>query len=109
MWNRDYEEAINEACKVWTVIMTIEKPEVIFAKIKVLQTMIESMLNIVLSDLKDAEGWLEILNGLDNNRIMTSILNIKMMMRKRVEKEKICNQFVDTIKRIGIIEDVIKK
>jgi Asp-tRNA(Asn)/Glu-tRNA(Gln) amidotransferase C subunit len=67
--------------------MVIEKPEVIFAKIKVLQIMIESTLNIVLSDLKDAEGWLEILNNLDNNGIMTSILNIKMMIRKQVEKE----------------------
>jgi hypothetical protein len=82
MWNRDYEEAINEACKVWTMIMIIEKSEAIFAKIKVLQIMIKSTLNIVLSDLKDAEGWLEILNGLDNNGIMTSILNTKMMIRK---------------------------
>jgi hypothetical protein len=105
MWNRDYEEAINETCKVWTVIMIIEKPEVIFAKIKVLQIMIESILSIVLSDTKDAEGWLEILNKLDNNGIMTSILSIKMMIRKHAEKEDIRNQFIDTIKRIGIIDD----
>jgi hypothetical protein len=95
MLNRNYEEAINEAYKVWTVIMTIEKPEVIFAKIKILQIMIESTLNIVLSDLRDAEGWLEILNNLDNNGIMTSILNIKMMIRKHVEKEEICSQFIE--------------
>jgi hypothetical protein len=56
MWNRDYEEAINEARKVWIVIIIIEKPEVIFAKIKVLQIMIESTLNIVLSDTNDEEG-----------------------------------------------------
>jgi hypothetical protein len=109
MWNRDYEEAINEACKVWTVIMITEKPEVIFAKIKVLQIMIESTLNIVLSDTKDAEGWLEIPNKLDNNGIMTSILNIKMMIRKNVEKEEIWSQYIDTIKIIGIIEDGIEK
>jgi hypothetical protein len=65
MWNRDYEEAINEACKVLAKIMIIEKPEVIFAKVKVLQIMIESTLNLVLSDTRDAGGWLETLNKLD--------------------------------------------
>jgi hypothetical protein len=85
MWNRDYEEAINEACKVWTTIMIIEKSEVIFAKVKVLQIMIESTLNLVLSDTRDVEGWLETLGKLDNNGIMTAILNIKMMIRKHLK------------------------
>jgi hypothetical protein len=89
--------------------MIIEKPEVISAKIKALQIMIESTLNIVLSGLRDAEGWLEILNKLDNNGIMTSILNIKMMIRKQVEKEEISSQFIDAIKRIGIIKDTIER
>jgi hypothetical protein len=91
------------------VIMIIEKPEDIFAKIKVLQIMIESTLNIVLSDTKDAEEWLEIVNKLDNNGIMTSILNIKTMIRKHGEKEEICSQIIGTIKRIGIIEDTIER
>jgi hypothetical protein len=54
MWNRDYEEAINEACKIWTPIMIIDKPEVLFAKVKVVQIMIESSLNQILSNTKDA-------------------------------------------------------
>jgi hypothetical protein len=87
MWNRDYQEAIDEACKIWTTIMSISKPEMIFAKTKVLQIMIESTLSLVMSDIDDAEGWLETLKGLDYNGIMTAILNIKMMMRKNVEKE----------------------
>jgi hypothetical protein len=36
--------------------MIIVKPEAIFAKVKVLQIMIESTLNLVMSDTKDAEG-----------------------------------------------------
>jgi hypothetical protein len=40
MWNNDYEEEINEACKVWTTIMIIDKPEAIIPKVKVLQIMI---------------------------------------------------------------------
>jgi hypothetical protein len=32
-----------------------------------------------------------------------------MMMRKGVEKEYICKQFIETNKRIGIIEDSIEK
>jgi hypothetical protein len=98
MWNRDYEETINEACKVWTSIMIIDKPEMIFAKVKIRPIMIESTLNQVLSHTKDAEGWL------GNNRIMTAILNIKMMIRLKEDKEEICNQIIDTLKRIETIE-----
>jgi hypothetical protein len=71
--------------------------------------MIESTLNLVLSDTRDAEGWLETLNKLDNNGIMTAIRNIMMMIRKHEEKEEICNQIIDTIRRIGIIEDSIER
>jgi hypothetical protein len=78
MWDRDYEEAINEACKVWTSILIIDKQEMILAKVKVLQIMIESTLNQVLSNTNDAEGWLETLNKLENNGIMTVILNMKI-------------------------------
>jgi hypothetical protein len=109
MWNRDYEEAINEACKVWTTIMVIVKLEMIFAKVKVLQIMIESTLNLVLNDTKDAEGWLDTLNKLNYNGIMTTMLNIKMMIRKHEEKEEKCDQIISTIKRIGIIEDSIER
>jgi hypothetical protein len=55
MWNRDYQEAIDAACKIWTKIMIINKPEIIFAKTKVLQIMIESTLNITMSDTTYAE------------------------------------------------------
>jgi hypothetical protein len=108
MWNKDYEEAINEACKVWTIIMIIDKPEVIFAKTKILQIMIESTLNLVLSHTKDAEGWLEILNKLDNNGIMTAISRIKMKIMLHEDKEEICEQIIDTLKRREIIQDSIE-
>jgi hypothetical protein len=107
--NRDYEEAINEACKVWTAIMIIDKPEVIFVKTKVLQIMIESTLNLVLSMTKDAEGWLETLNKLDSNGIMTTILSIKMKIRLHEDKEEICEQKIDALKRIEIIQDSIER
>jgi Asp-tRNA(Asn)/Glu-tRNA(Gln) amidotransferase C subunit len=109
MWNRDYEEAINEACKVWTAIMSITNPELIFAKTKVLQIMIECTLNVVMSNTSDAEGWLDTLKSLDYNGIMTAILDIKTMIRKDVEKEFISKQFIETVKRIGIIEDSIER
>jgi hypothetical protein len=109
MWNRDYQEAIDAAYKIWTKIMTITEPELIFAKTKVLQIMIECTLNITLSDTNDAEGWLDTLKKLDNNDIMTAILDLKMMIRKGEEKEFICTQFKDTLKRIGIIEDSIER
>jgi hypothetical protein len=101
MWNIEYQEAIDAACKVWTKIMTITLPELIFAKTKVLQIMIESTRNITMSDTKDAEGWLDILKKLDYNGIMTAILDLKMMLRKGEEKEFIGKQFNDTLKRIG--------
>jgi hypothetical protein len=81
MWNRDYEEAVEEACKVWRTIMIIDKPGAIFVKVKVLQIMIESTLNIVMINTKDAEEWLETLNKIDSNGIMKAILNIKMKIR----------------------------
>jgi hypothetical protein len=109
IWNREYQEAIDAACKVWTRIMTITLPELIFAKTKVLQIMIESTLNITMSDTKYAEEWLGILKKLDYNGIMTAILDLKMMIRKGEEKEYICKQFNDTLKRIGIIEDSIER
>jgi hypothetical protein len=109
MWNRDYQEAIDEACKIWASMMSISKPEMIFAKTKVLQIMIESTLNLVMSNTEDAEGWLETLKGLDYNGIMTAILDIKMMMRKNEDKETITKQFTETVKRIGIIEDSIER
>jgi hypothetical protein len=56
MWNRCYEEAINEACKIWIPIMIIDKPEMIFAKVKILQITMECTLNQVLSNTKDSEG-----------------------------------------------------
>jgi hypothetical protein len=52
MWNREYQEAIDAACKVWAKIMTITLPELIFAKTKAQQIMIESTLNITMSDTK---------------------------------------------------------
>jgi hypothetical protein len=55
MWNREYEEAIDAACKIWTKIMTIDKPEMIYPKIRVLQIMIENTLNTTMSDLLYAE------------------------------------------------------
>jgi hypothetical protein len=109
MWNRDYQEAIDEACKIWTKIMVISKSELIFAKTKVLQIMIESTLNITLSDTREAEKWLDDLKKLDYNGIMTAILDLKMMIRKEVEKDYICKQFKDTLKRIGIIEDSMER
>jgi hypothetical protein len=54
-WSKNYEEANYAGCKIWTVIMQINKPGTQFAKIKVLQIMIENALNIVMSDTKDAE------------------------------------------------------
>jgi DNA mismatch repair ATPase MutL len=107
--NRDYEEAINEACKVWTAIMIIDKPEAIFVKTKVLQIMIESTLNLVLSGTKDAEEWLETLNKFENNRIMTAILSIKMKIRLHEDKEEICEQIIDTVKRIELMQDSIER
>jgi hypothetical protein len=71
--------------------------------------MIESTLNITMSDTKDAEEWLDILKKLDYNGIMTAILDLKMMIRKGEEKEFIGKQFNDTLKRIGIIEDSIER
>jgi hypothetical protein len=115
MWNREYQEAIDEACKIWTDIMLISKPELIFAKPKVLQIMIESTLNITLSDTSDtsdtsdAEEWLDTLKKLDYNGIMTAIIDLKTMIRKETEKDYICKQFIEIIKRIGIIEDSIEK
>jgi hypothetical protein len=85
--------------------MIIDKPELIFAKVKVLQIMIESTMNQVLSNTKDAEVWFETLNRLDNNGITTAILNIKMMIRLKEDKEEICKQIIDTLKRIEIIQD----
>jgi hypothetical protein len=49
--------------------MIIESPELIFAKVKVPRIMIENILNQVLNNTTDAEGWLEALNKLDNNGI----------------------------------------
>jgi hypothetical protein len=81
--------------------MTITLPELIFAKTKVLQIMIESTLNITMSDTTYAEEWLDILKKLDYNGMMTAILDLKMMIRKGEEKEHFCKQFKDTLKRIG--------
>jgi hypothetical protein len=67
--------------------MTISKPELIFAKTKVLQIMIESTLNITMSDIMEAEEWLDILKKLDYNGIMTAILDLKMMIRKGEMKD----------------------
>jgi hypothetical protein len=109
MWNKDFEEAITEACKVWTTIMIIVKLEAIFEKVKILQIMIESTLDLVMSDTKDAEGWLETLNKLDNKGIMTPILSIKMKIRLHEYKEEICEQINDTLKIIKIIQDSKEK
>jgi hypothetical protein len=97
MWSKEFEEAINEGCKVWTSIMIIDKQEAIFAKVKVLQIMIESTLNLVMSNTKEAEDWLETLNKIDNKGIMTVILNIKMKIRLQENKEEICEEIIDTL------------
>jgi hypothetical protein len=55
--------------------MIIDKPGAIFAKIKVLHIITENTLNLVLSDTKDAERWLETL--------------IKMKIRLYEDKEEI--------------------
>jgi hypothetical protein len=109
MWNRKYQEAIDAAYRIWTKNMIISKSELIFAKTKVLQIMIECMLNITLSDTTEAEDWLDIVKKLDYNGIMTVILDLKMMIRKGAEKEFIGKQFNDTLRRIGIIEDSIER
>jgi hypothetical protein len=77
MWNRNYEEAIESTSKIWTVMMQIDKPETQFAKTKVLQIIIERTLSLVLSNTKEAKRWLIILKSLDNNGIMTAILDMK--------------------------------
>jgi hypothetical protein len=40
---------------------------------------------------------------------MTTILNIKLTIRLREEKEEISNQIIDTLKRIEIIQDSIER
>jgi hypothetical protein len=109
MLNREYQEAIDEACKIWTKIMTISKPEMIYPKIRVLQIMIESTLSITMSELTYAEEWLETLKRIDYNGIMTAILDIKMMMRKAEEEEIICTRYTGALKRIEIIDDAIQR
>jgi hypothetical protein len=80
-WNRNYEEAINAACKIWTGIIQIDKSQTQFAKIRVLQIMIQSSLNIVLSVTKDTEEWLLILKSINYNGLMTTtIWDIKLRM-----------------------------
>jgi hypothetical protein len=74
MWNRDYQEAIDEACKIWTKIMVIFKPELIFAKTKVLQIMIKCTLNITLSDTSEAEEWLDSLKKQEGEVAASQIL-----------------------------------
>jgi hypothetical protein len=109
MWNREYQEAIDAAYMIWTKIMIISKPELIFAKTKVLQITIECTLNITLSDPTESEEWLDILKKLDYDGIMTAIVDLTMMIRKEVGKEVIGKQFNDTLRRIGIIEDSIER
>jgi hypothetical protein len=104
MWNRDYQEAIDAACKIWTTIMANNKPEMIFPKVKVLQIMIESTLNITMSNLEYAKGWLETLKSIDFNGIMTAILDLKMKMRKEVDENEITTQNNEKLKRIEIID-----
>jgi hypothetical protein len=109
MWNREYEEATDTACKIWTKIMANDKPEMIFPKVKVLQIMIESTLSITMSNLQYAEEWLETLKKLDFNGILTRILDIKMMMRHEAEESEIAEKYNDTIKGIEIIDDALQR
>jgi hypothetical protein len=88
--NRNYEEAIDAAIKIWAVIMQRDKAEMHFAKIKVLQIMIESTLSLVISSTMDTEGWLINLKSINNNEIMIAILALKMRIRFREDKEAIC-------------------
>jgi hypothetical protein len=109
MWNRDYEEATDAACKIWTRIMTNSKPEMIYPKVEVLQIMIESTLSLTMSNLQYAEEWLETLKKLDYNGIMTRILDIKMMMRQKAEKIEIAAKYGETLKGIELVEDAIQR
>jgi hypothetical protein len=109
MWNRDYENATDAACKIWTKIMTNSKPEMIYPKVKVLQIMIESTLSIVMSDLHYAEEWLKTLKKLDYNGIMTRILEIKMMMRQDAEENEIAMKYCETMKGIELVEDALQR
>jgi hypothetical protein len=109
MWNRDYQEAVDAACKVWTRIMINSAPEMIFPKIKVLQIMIESTLSLTLSNLQYVEEWMETLTKLDYNGILTRILKIKLAMRKEEEEEIIAKEYMDTLKGIELIEDAIQR